>query len=68
MTKKLQQKGKRCPVSLYIDPKDLKNFDTVARSLGDTRAALFRKLTKVFLANRSEFLEKFPELADDEMN
>ena len=36
MTKKLQKKGKRCPVSLYIDPKDLKNFDTVVRSLGDS--------------------------------
>ncbi|EMC59277.1 hypothetical protein [Streptococcus mutans] len=68
MTKKLQQKGNRCPVSLYIDPNDLNHFDTVARSLGDTRTALFRKLTKVFLANRSEFLEKFPELADDEMD
>ncbi|MFC2401597.1 MULTISPECIES: hypothetical protein [Streptococcus] len=66
MAKKLQKKGHRCPVSLYLDPEDLKNFDNVARAVGDTRAALFRKVVKAFLANRSEFLEKFPELAEEE--
>ncbi|WP_019780772.1 hypothetical protein [Streptococcus sobrinus] len=68
MTKKEHKKGNRCQVSLYLDPKDLREFDAIARSFGDTRAALFRKLTKSFLAHRTEFLEKIPGLAEDEID
>lgn len=59
-------KGNRCQVSLYIDQEDLAAFDATANGLGDSRVALYRKLTKCFNKHRREFIEKFPELLEEE--
>lgn len=59
-------KGNRCQISIYIDQEDLKTFDAAANGLGDSRVALYRKLTKCFNKHKTEFIEKFPELIEEE--
>ena len=55
-------------LSIYIDEQDFKKFDAIARSQGETRTSLYRKLTKCFVQNSTAWLEKIPEISWEELD